>query len=106
MEDLSGKTILVTGTSKGIGSEIARVLGNSGANVIAHYGKDLEGAKKATAQIPDHQKILISADLSDVNGYQKLWSSALEWQGKIDVLIPDGRNNVNIMFFNLSIISF
>ena len=48
MEDLSGKTILVTGTSKGIGSEIARVLGNSGANVIAHYGKDLEGAKKAT----------------------------------------------------------
>ena len=41
MEDLSGKTILVTGTSKGIGSEIARVLGNSGANVIAHYGKDL-----------------------------------------------------------------
>jgi NAD(P)-dependent dehydrogenase (short-subunit alcohol dehydrogenase family) len=87
MEDLSGKTILVTGTSKGIGSEIARVLGNSGANVIAHYGKDLEGAKKATAQIPDHQKILISADLSDVNGYQKLWRSALEWQGKIDVLI-------------------
>jgi NAD(P)-dependent dehydrogenase (short-subunit alcohol dehydrogenase family) len=33
MEDLSGKTILVTGTSKGIGSEIARVLGNSGAKV-------------------------------------------------------------------------
>jgi 3-oxoacyl-[acyl-carrier protein] reductase len=34
--DLAGKTVLLTGASKGIGAEIAIALGSAGANLIAH----------------------------------------------------------------------
>mgnify|MGYP003694329697 CR=1 FL=1 len=50
--DLTGKTILVTGASKGIGAAIVEVLGRQGANVVAHYGSDRAGAEAATASIP------------------------------------------------------
>jgi NAD(P)-dependent dehydrogenase (short-subunit alcohol dehydrogenase family) len=48
MFDLTDKTILVTGSSKGIGAEIVAALGRQGANVIAHYGHDRKGAVAAT----------------------------------------------------------
>ena len=47
MSGLDGKTILVTGASKGIGAAIAAALGRDGAHVIAHYGTDQAGAQKA-----------------------------------------------------------
>ena len=40
MLDLSEKTILVTGASKGIGAAIAGALGRQGARLVAHYGRD------------------------------------------------------------------
>jgi NAD(P)-dependent dehydrogenase (short-subunit alcohol dehydrogenase family) len=52
MTDVSGRTALVTGASKGIGAEIAAALGRGGANVVAHYGSDRAGAESATASIP------------------------------------------------------
>ncbi|HZF34834.1 MAG TPA: SDR family NAD(P)-dependent oxidoreductase, partial [Candidatus Angelobacter sp.] len=45
--DLTGKTILVTGASKGIGASIVQVIGQQGANVVAHYGSDRAGAETA-----------------------------------------------------------
>ena len=65
MTDVSGRTVLVTGASKGIGAEIAAVLGRAGANVVAHYGSDRAGAEAATAAIPDERKLLVGADLID-----------------------------------------
>ena len=38
MNDLTDKTVLVTGASKGIGAAIAGSLGAAGAHVIAHFG--------------------------------------------------------------------
>ena len=52
MFELTGKTILLTGASKGIGAAIAATLGEASANLIAHYGGDRSGAEEATAAIP------------------------------------------------------
>jgi NAD(P)-dependent dehydrogenase (short-subunit alcohol dehydrogenase family) len=43
MDDLSNKTILVTGASKGIGAAIVKTLVVEGANVVAHYCSDSTG---------------------------------------------------------------
>ena len=48
MIDLTGKTILLTGASSGIGAATARVLGSAGATLIAHYCGDKAGAEEAT----------------------------------------------------------
>lgn len=86
---LNGRVILVTGASKGIGFAIAKVLGEQGADVIAHYGQDEAGAIEATKLIPESNKLLVQADLSDRKGYFKLWSEAVRWRGKIDVVVAN-----------------
>ena len=51
MFSLSGKTVLLTGASKGIGAETAKTLLAMGANLIAHYGSDREGVEAALAGV-------------------------------------------------------
>jgi NAD(P)-dependent dehydrogenase (short-subunit alcohol dehydrogenase family) len=93
MFDLTGKTVLVTGASKGIGAAIASVLGEAGANVVAQYGTDRPGAEKATALVPDELRLLIGADLNEKTDVDLLWQKAEAWRGRIDVLV----NNAAVM---------
>ncbi|MDJ0950432.1 MAG: SDR family oxidoreductase [Alphaproteobacteria bacterium] len=95
MLDLTDKTILVTGASKGIGAAIVAELGRQGAHVIAHYGSDRTGAEAATAAISDDRKHLVAADLATEDGARTLWRAAIGWQGRIDVLV----NNAAMMAF-------
>jgi NAD(P)-dependent dehydrogenase (short-subunit alcohol dehydrogenase family) len=94
--NLRGKVILLTGASKGIGGATARILGAAGAHLVAHYGSDRIGAEAATAAIPDDRKLLVSANLSDLDQVEALWDTAIAWQGRIDVLI----NNAAVMDFS------
>ena len=45
MIDLSGKTVLVTGASRGIGAACASALGGAGAEVIVHYAENRKAAE-------------------------------------------------------------
>lgn len=94
--DLSGKTILLTGASKGIGAATAAILGEAGAHVVAHYGSDRDGAEAATAAIPAERRLLVQADLADLDAVERLWHAALAWRGRIDVLV----NNAAVMDFS------
>jgi NAD(P)-dependent dehydrogenase (short-subunit alcohol dehydrogenase family) len=46
MTDLNGKVVLVTGSSRGIGAEIAVAFARQGANVVLH-GRDTEARDKS-----------------------------------------------------------
>lgn len=87
MLDLAGKTVLLTGASKGIGAATARILGEAGANLIAHYSSDRQGAEEATRSIPPERLHLVQADLAVPGSTQDLWLKALAWRGHIDVLV-------------------
>ena len=93
---LHGKIILATGTSKGIGAEIARQLIAGGAYVIAHYGSDRRGVEKAIADAGPGQAIALAADLGDRGSTLALWDAAVAWRGRIDVLV----NNAATMPFD------
>jgi NAD(P)-dependent dehydrogenase (short-subunit alcohol dehydrogenase family) len=68
-------TVLVTGSSRGIGRAIAEALQARGATVIGHATRAVDAGT-------------IAADLSDPTGPQSLWQQALERAGgQIDVLV-------------------
>lgn len=90
MNDLTGKSIIVTGASKGIGAATAKAMVEAGANVIAHYGGDRAGADEAVAG----KGHLIQADFADMAAVDRFWIEALEVaDGRIDVLV----NNAGMM---------
>ena len=52
-DDLKGKTVVVTGSSKGLGAAMARRFGAEGMNVVANYRSDEEGARETVRAIED-----------------------------------------------------
>jgi NAD(P)-dependent dehydrogenase (short-subunit alcohol dehydrogenase family) len=94
--DLSAKTVLLTGASKGIGAAIARALCEGGAHVVAHYGTDRAGAEEATTAAAPGRALLVGADLAVPAQVDRLWSEAVAWKGRIDALV----NNAAVMPMN------
>lgn len=95
MHDLSDKTVLVTGSSKGIGAAIAERLGAAGAKVALHYGSDREGAEWAGRNIGAARKTFLAADFNRRDAAETLWDAAVRWGGGIDVVV----NNAAVMLW-------
>ena len=97
MLDLTGKTAIVTGASRGIGRGIATLLASRGAHVIA--GARGQNAAETVAEIQQvgGRAELASVDVTDAASIGALVSGALERHGRIDVLV----NNAGIARDNL-----
>lgn len=83
---LSGRRILVTGASGGIGSAICRALHRDGARLAVHYESSRERAE-ALARDGDCGSVALQADLTSSSGPDELWDAAKEALGTIDTLI-------------------
>ena len=84
---LDGKIVLLTGASGGIGSVTAAALGARGASLVAHYGRNREGAEAAVAALPDDRRLLVQADLAQPGAARRLFTEALAWRGRLDVVV-------------------
>ena len=85
---LDGKRALVTGATKGIGLETAKVLADAGADIAA-VGRDAAGLAEVTAAIKamGRRCVPISADMATVDGPVKAAKEALAAFGTIDILV-------------------
>jgi 3-oxoacyl-[acyl-carrier protein] reductase len=92
--DLSGKSALVTGGSRGIGKAIALRLATQGADVAFSY-KGNEAAARETAreiQALGRRALAVQGDVADVDAADGVVKAALDAFGKVDILV----NNAGI----------
>lgn len=85
---LAGRTALITGASKGIGAEIARVYADAGANIVV-TARDPEGldAVASDVQALGRNCQTIIADLADPAAPQRLAKEAIAKAGQVDILV-------------------
>ncbi len=94
MVELAGRTVVLTGASKGIGAATAAALIAAGARLIAQYGQDRAGAEAAVADAGPGQATLIGADFGRAEDVDAFWEQAVAaGAGRIDVLV----NNAAVM---------
>jgi 3-oxoacyl-[acyl-carrier protein] reductase len=94
MIDLSGKSAVVTGGSRGIGRAIALRLAEQGADVAFSYKGNAAAAAEALSAIEafGRRGLAIQADVSDPDAAEALIKEALAVFGKVDILV----NNAGI----------
>jgi glucose 1-dehydrogenase len=86
---LSGKTVLITGASKGIGRALALGCAREGADVILNYNSDRAGADAAAAEIKalGRRTLVVRADLAKVAQIDRMFATARKHFARLDVLI-------------------
>lgn len=95
-----GKTFLVTGSGKGLGSAIAIEAGRRGANVVVHYRSSEENARKVFKDVcmTGCHCILVKADLAQPKEIDFLCDEAKKAFGGVDVLVNNAALQYNINF--------
>ena len=93
------KTVLITGSSRGIGREIAKLFAKNNYNVVINYNKSEKEAKELLEELTkeNYSVRIFKADVSNVNEANALVNYTIGQFEKIDVLI----NNAGISRFNI-----
>jgi pteridine reductase len=94
---MSGKTILVTGAARRLGSAIAREMHSTGANVLVHYHQAGAAATALVAELNalrPFSAACLQADLRQVETLPALVAGTIERFGRLDALV----NNASSFF--------
>jgi 3-oxoacyl-[acyl-carrier protein] reductase len=89
MKSLNNKVAIVTGSSRGIGAQIAITLAEAGASVVINYSSNQKPADKVVSEIKANggSAIAIKADISSPEEVKLMFDSAISQFGKINILI-------------------
>ncbi len=100
------KTILITGSSRGIGAALATHFLGQGDKVILNYARSAHEAetlyKDLVSRFDPTCVLLIKADVSDRQQVQSLFRQANEQMGCVDVLINNAGQNMDGPFLEMT----
>ena len=88
--DFTGKVVLVTGSSRGIGAEMIKAFGARGAKCVVNYFSDPQGQNKADAETVAKelkQPLLIDADVTKPEQVDAMMKQIQDRHGGLDILI-------------------
>lgn len=89
--DMRGKTVLITGSTDGVGRYVARQLAAEGAQVLIH-GRDAERGQSLIDEITKAgypAPVFYQADLSALSGARKLADAVTRDHSRLDVFVSN-----------------
>jgi len=93
---LAGKVAIITGASRGVGAELARVYAREGASVVVNYFQSPDKAQEVVDSIVKNggQAIAVQGDVTKKDDMVALAAKAVEtYGGKIDILVNNALAN-------------
>ena len=89
MAQLTGKTVIVTGSSRGVGADTAQILAAEGTNVVVNYRSKAPRAAKIVTSIEEAggKAIAVQADVTNTADLQNLVQTAVDTYGSLDYLV-------------------
>ena len=92
--DVTGKVVVITGSSRGIGRELAKAYAKEKAKVVINYHKSEKQAKELYQEILEYNKdcLLLRADVTNPTAVQQMYQVIVKYSPRVDVLI----NNAGI----------
>ena len=93
--DLTGKTAIVTGTSRGLGQYFGRALAKAGADlVITSRSPSTLALFQEEIELLGRKAVPVELDVRDANSIEAAVEAAHEAYGKIDILVNNAGCNV------------
>ena len=88
--DFTGKTVLVTGSSRGIGGEMVKAFGQRGAQCVVNYVTEAQGQNKADAMKVAgelQQPLVIECDVTQPQQVEAMMNQIQDQRGGLDILV-------------------
>ncbi|MEM8765066.1 MAG: SDR family oxidoreductase [Bacteroidota bacterium] len=94
--DFTGKNVLITGASRGIGKATALAFAEKGACIGLNFRTNIQEAEKTLALLPGEGHQLFRKDISKADNCKELVDEFVSLYGVLDVLV----NNAGISIFH------
>lgn len=94
--DFQGKSVLITGASRGIGQATALAFARAGASVAVHFKSRRDAAEQVRAKLPGSGHITVQADVGNPAAVEQMVNRVVDQMGQIDILV----NNAGIYFYH------
>ena len=101
--DYIGKTVLVTGSSSGIGRAIAQAFAESNATVAVHYHSNENGGKETLKSLTGEGHIVVQGDISQPDEASRIVEEVVNGLDRMDILV---NNAALIEQFNFDDLSY
>ena len=101
--DYRGKTVLVTGSSSGIGRAIAQAFAESNATVAVHYHSNENGGKETLNSLTGEGHIVVQGDISQPDEASRIVEEVVTGLDRMDILV---NNAALIEQFNFDDLSY
>jgi 3-oxoacyl-[acyl-carrier protein] reductase len=88
--DFTGKVVLVTGSSRGIGAEMIKAFGTRGAHCVLNYVADEKGQNKADAEtVAKHlnEPLVVQCDVAQPQQVEAMMKEIQDRHGGLDILV-------------------
>ncbi|CAK1230521.1 SDR family NAD(P)-dependent oxidoreductase [Fructobacillus evanidus] len=91
------KTVLITGSSRGLGAEISRTFAKDGFQVVINYYHSQEKAEELVAEIGQDRAMAIQADVRNRAEVDQMVQQAVAKFGSLDTVVNNASSILNLI---------